>query len=161
MWAAIEGGMASFIDHYGLLGTFILSAIEAIFFPVPPDVFLPALAGRHGVLWVSLVATVGSLAGAVVGYGLGYWGGNPLARRLFGQERVEKVHGYFERWGVWAVVVAAVTPIPFKVFTIAGGIARMSFFPFVVACFLGRLPRYYAVSLVGKGLWEAFLGLFH
>lgn len=146
--------MEAIIQQYGLSGMFLLSAAEAIFFPIPPDVFLPALAGTHGALLVSLVATAGSFFGAMVGYGMGFWGGNPLAQRFFGVERVAKVHGYFERWGVWAIIVAALTPIPFKVFTIAGGIARMSFMPFCLACFFGRLPRYLAISFVGMGLWR-------
>ncbi len=146
--------MEAIIDQFGLAGMFMLSAAEAIFFPIPPDVFLPSLAGCHGALVVSLVATVGSLFGALVGYGLGFWGGNPLAQRFFGADRLARVHGYFEKWGVWAIIVAALTPIPFKVFTIAGGIARMSFMPFCVACFIGRLPRYLAVSYLGVGLWH-------
>lgn len=153
--------METIIAHYGLAGMFMLSAAEAIFFPIPPDVFLPALASIHGAVIVSLIATFGSLIGALIGYGLGYWGGNPLALRFFGEVRIAKVHGYFERWGVWAVIIAAVTPIPFKVFTVAGGIARMSFMPFCVACFVGRLPRYLAVSFVGMGLWHFVLEFLH
>src|SRR5690606_16596978 len=95
---------------------FFLSFIEAIFFPIPPDVLLlplsvlrPQMAPLFGV-----VATAGSVAGAAVGYLLGKWGGRPLLERVASPVRVRQVQDLFHRYDVWAIGIAGFTPIPYK-----------------------------------------------
>jgi len=134
---------------------FWLAVAESSFFPIPVDVLLIAMglitpeAGvRYGV-----IATVGSAAGAVVGYWIGQWGGRPLLERWVSTERIAKVEATFLRYEVWAIAVAGFTPIPYKVFTIAAGIFRATMWKFIAVSFLSRGARF-----VGEGLLFYFYG---
>jgi len=134
---------------------FWLAVAESSFFPLPVDVLLIAMglitpeAGiRYGV-----IATVGSVAGAVGGYGIGMWGGRPLLERWVSSARIAKVEATFLRYEAWAIAVAGFTPIPYKVFTIAAGIFRATLWKLVVVSFLSRGARF-----VGEGLLFYFFG---
>ena len=104
----------------GWYGLFILAFIESSFFPIPPDLLLIALclAKPSLGLFFALICTIGSVLGAMFGYGIGYYGGKPLLLRLFSSSKVSKVHNLFERYEAWAIFIAGFTPIPYKVFTI-------------------------------------------
>lgn len=131
--------------------TIALAAIafaESSFFPVPPDMLLIALGlGQpEWAFWYATVCTAGSALGGAAGYGLGYWGGRPLVTRLFGQEVVERVHDYFQRYEAWAVIIAGFTPIPYKVFTIGAGLFYVNLRTFLVASVLSRGARFFLVA---------------
>ena len=109
---------------------------------------------------LAVVLTFASVMGAFVGYGLGRYLGLPVANRLFGKY-MPRVQKYFDRWGAWAVFIAAFTPVPFKVFTWASGIFRVDLRKFALACVAGRFLQFaiaaYAGSLLGP--WAIiFLG---
>ena len=90
------------------------SFVEAIFFPVPPDPLLVAvaLAQPDIAIWLGALTAAASVAGAVVGYWLGAWLGRPLLLRMFSEDRIRYVESLFERYGVWATLAAAFTPDP-------------------------------------------------
>jgi len=87
-----------------------------------------------------------------------------LARRLFSEGKVKRVEDYFERYGAWAVLIAAFTPIPYKVFTIASGIVRLDLKRFVLASVIGRGARFFAEATVimiwGEQILEFLLQYF-
>jgi len=129
----------------------VISAIESIFFPVPPDVMLaPMILARPAAWWrYALLATLTSVAGGAVGYALGYFAIEavlPWVERAGHADTYAWVHGQFVRYGVWIMFVAAFTPIPFKIFTIAGGAAAMPVLPFVLASLVGRAGRFFLVA---------------
>ncbi len=130
---------------WGPAGLFVVSFIEAIFFPVPPDVLLIPLVildPKNGLLY-GVIATVSSVAGAVVGYYVGLKGGRPALRRLIGESSLNRVDSFYQRYGVMAVGLAALTPIPFKVFTVTAGIFRLrDLRGFIVASLIGRAARF-------------------
>ena len=121
----------------------VLAASESIFFPLPPDPLLIALALRNpdAALLLALLTTVASVAGGLVGHWLGGRFGRPLLRRLH-SSKVERVESMFVRYGFWAIVIAGLTPIPYKVFTLSAGVFAVPRAQFVLASLLGRGLRF-------------------
>ena len=108
---------------------------ESIVFPIPPDPLLIAVgvASPTSAIWVAALVTVASVSGAYVGHWLGRRVGRPLLRRLVSESKTERAEALFNRYGVWAILVAAFTPIPYKVFTILAGIMDLPIRPFLLA----------------------------
>lgn len=141
---------------WGVLGLVVLAVTEAVVSPIPPDVLLPLLAidePWHTALLLGLLTTVASVAGGAIGY----WVGDrfsPWVHRRWGGPRMVRVEGWYRTYGVWAVAVAAFTPIPFKLFTVTSGVLRLRFWPFVGASLVGRglrfVPEAVLMSLYGR-----------
>jgi len=131
---------------YGIYGLAFNSFIEAIFFPIPPDVFLIALcaANPRNAFFYALVATVFSTLGGVLGYYVGLLGGKPLAEKLFGSEKVNKVHRLYESYESLIILLAGFTPLPYKVFTITSGVLFASLRKLIVYSLIGRGLRFFA-----------------
>ena len=121
---------------------------ESIFFPIPPDALLIGMSLIHpkAALLFAAVATVSSVAGAVAGRWLGKRFGRPVLDRFVSSEKVEKVEALFNRYGVWAILIAAITPIPYKVFAITAGVLNMPQVPFIIASLIGRGARMLTVG---------------
>jgi undecaprenyl-diphosphatase len=134
----------------GETGLFIIAFVESSVFPVPPDVLLipMSLVNPSSGLYYATVAAVGSVLGGIAGYFIGLKGGRPIALRLFSENRIRRVESYFDRYGAWAVLIAAFSPIPYKVFTIASGMVKLDIKRFVVASAIGRASRFFAEAIV-------------
>jgi len=137
---------------YGTPALLVLAFAESSFFPVPPDVLLIALAVSipSRAFWYALMCAIGSICGAYLGYGIGYFGweaiGRPLVEFYHGQETMDWIRLQYETYGFWGVFVAALTPIPYKVFTIASGLFDLNLGTFTLASILGRGLRFFAVG---------------
>jgi len=135
----------------GIPGLVLTAFTESSFFPIPPDVILIPLAlldPRNAVLY-GLVATVSSTAGALLGYWIGLKGGRPILLKLAGERSMKKAEEFFNRYGAWAVGIAAFTPIPYKVFTIASGVFMLrNLKAFILASILGRGGRFMAEAVL-------------
>ena len=153
-------------SDWAVLALAVTAFAESIFFPILPDPLLVAvaLARQDLAIWLALLVTVSSVAGAVVGHWIGGKFGRPVLLRLFSEEVVEKTEHLLERYGVWATVLAAFTPIPYKVFAIAAGVLRLDRRIFVLASLVGRGLRFVTnfelvtvavglVSVAGLGAW--------
>lgn len=130
---------------YGPWGLFLLAFMESSFFPVPPDLLLIplSLANPEKAFWFATIATVGSVLGGMFGYLIGYLGEKALLERFFSKNKIEKAHKMFDKYGAWAVFIAAFTPIPYKVFTITAGIFYINFRKFIIASMIGRGLRFF------------------
>lgn len=139
---------------YGSPALFGISLAESSFFPLPPDPLLLALAlGKpKRALRFAAVATLASVVGGIIGYAIGAMAWNAAGDWFFqyvpgvSQEAFDEVEGLFERWGFAFVFLAGLTPIPYKVFTLSSGVFGFSFPIFVVASFLSRGLRFFAVA---------------
>lgn len=162
----VEGWAAS---PYGAWALFALAFAESSFFPIAPDVLLIALVlgDPSRWLWFAAVCSLGSVLGGILGYGIGLKGGRPVLKRFFGGSgRVQTVEQMYDRYNAWATGIAGLTPIPYKVFTIAGGVFAVNFRIFVLASALSRSARFFLVA--GLVAWfgepirafiERYLGL--
>jgi len=149
----------------------IISFTESSFFPIPPDPFLIAvlIVKRNAWLKYSLLVAFMSVLGAIFGYVIGYsfyeLFGQPLVDFYSLHEELEKVATLFNNNTFWTMFVAAFTPIPFKLFTIAGGLFKVNIFTFVVASVLGRGIRFliigYLMKVFGKKIGELIFKYFN
>lgn len=141
---------------YGAWALFFIAVAESSVFPIPPDLLLIALgvANPDRAIWFAAVCTAGSVLGGMLGYLIGFLGGRPVLYRLFNQAKVARVEAIYNRYDAWATAIAGLTPIPYKVFTIAGGVFKIRFKVFVLASIGARGLRFMAegvlLSLYGE-----------
>jgi membrane protein YqaA with SNARE-associated domain len=141
--------------RFAIPALLVLAFVESSFFPIPPDVLLIALAlsiPKHAFRFAAL-CTLGSVVGGLAGYGIGFglWHlAEPWVMSIpgFSAEKFDKVMGWYREYGVLTVFVAAFTPIPYKVFTIAAGVAGLPLWGFLGASLVGRGGRFFLVALV-------------
>ena len=131
---------------------FLLSVSESSFFPIPPDVMLlPMCLSNPKKAWrFALITTIGSVLGGVIGYLIGVYAFGFIEPYLYNWGYIpayERAVLWFEEWGFWAIFIAGFSPIPYKVFTIAGGALAMPLLPFIIASVIGRGARFYLVAL--------------
>ena len=151
--------MTEYFSQGGIWGLSLNSFIESFFLVPPPDFLLIAmdLAKPEKALYYALICTIASALGGAVGYIIGKFGGRPAFNWLIGMFAKDKekanqnflqVEKLYNEYGPMAVFLAAFTPIPYKVFTIASGILNMNFPAFMLASFFGRGMRFFIVSIV-------------
>ncbi len=137
---------------YAVPALFLLSFAESSFFPVPPDVLLIALAisiPKKSFKYAT-ICMIGSVLGGVLGYGIGLHGyemvGRPIVEFYHGQEIMNTIKLQYDQHGFLGILIAAITPIPYKVFTIASGVFEFDFWSFFVASVIGRSTRFFVVA---------------
>lgn len=144
---------------YAIPALFVISFAESSFFPIPPDVLLIAMAFAQPKRWVEFAAwcTVASVLGGVLGYyiGLGFWGATKgfffQIIPGFTEAKFEKVAALYDQNAFLAVLTAAFTPIPYKVFTIAAGVCSVSLVALIVGSVVGRGARFLLVTGLIRG----------
>ena len=133
-----------------------VSFIEAIFFPIPPDVLLiPMILANISKAWLyALVATIASVAGGVLGYLLGFIAYEQIAEPLLIALGKEVAMNLFansiNQNGFVIVLTAGVSPIPFKVVSIMSGFTKMQLSLFILSALLGRAMRFFIVATLLK-----------
>ncbi len=128
-----------------------LSFAESSFFPVPVDVMLApmCLAERQRAWRYANIATVFSVLGGLAGYAIGvviFESIEPWLADSHYWSAYETSREWFDTYGVWAIFVAGFSPIPYKVFTIAAGVAALSIPGFFIASVIGRGARFFLVA---------------
>lgn len=129
-----------------------VSFIESAVFPIPPDIMLiPMVLAERSKAWrYALICTLASVMGALLGYAIGYalWEsvGQPIIAFYNGASAFDKFTGFYDQWGAWIVLAAAISFLPYKVATIASGVAGLALVPFLLASIAGRGIRFFAVA---------------
>jgi membrane protein YqaA with SNARE-associated domain len=130
----------------------MIAFAEASFFPIPPDVMLMpmALAKPRSAWRFAAICTAASVAGGALGYLIGFAVFDQIARPIL------NVYGYgaayaafqakFQEYGLWIILVKGLTPIPYKIVTIAAGAAKFDFWLFMMASVLTRGTRFFLVA---------------
>lgn len=137
---------------YAVPALFLLAFAESSFFPVPPDVLLITLAISipSKSMRFAAICAVGSVLGGMVGYGIGHYGyeavGKPIVEFYHGQAIMDIIKMQYDQHGFIGILIAAITPIPYKVFTIASGVFEFDFMLFVLASVIGRSTRFFVVA---------------
>tara|TARA_B100000123_G_scaffold185596_1_gene138304 strand:- start:623 stop:1231 length:609 start_codon:yes stop_codon:yes gene_type:complete len=130
----------------------LISFIEASFFPIPPDVMLiPMVLMNPSRAWFfALIATVFSVLGGIFGYLIGAFSyeqfAQPILYTLGKEAEMANFSEKYNEIGLWAVITAGVSPIPFKVITIMSGATNLNFVVFVVASLVSRGIRFFIVA---------------
>lgn len=145
---------------------FAIAFIESIFFPIPPDVLLIALAlgNPKKSFRFAAISTIGSVIGASIGYALGHYSwlttngdftdfANFFFNNIpgFSHELYFTIKSMFDKWNFWIIFTAGFTPIPYKVFTITAGVFDINFIMFMIASLVSRAGRFFLVGLL---IWK-------
>jgi membrane protein YqaA with SNARE-associated domain len=131
--------------------------IESSFFPIPPDILLiPMIMARPGQAWrLAALCTLASVAGGLVGYAIGYFLfdaiGRPILEFYHAMDRYDALKAGFAKWGVWIIIIKGMTPIPYKLVTIASGVVHFDLVSFIGASIISRSLRFFLVAAL---LWQ-------
>ena len=143
-WAEKPGG-----SH----ALFWIAFAESSFFPIPPDILLIALCFGARKKWLryAFICTAGSVLGGIAGWLIGWGLGETVAQPLLGMfdpsgHTQEKIKLWYDAYGFWGILIAAITPIPYKVFTVFSGMMSYNLPLLILASVIGRGFRFYVVS---------------
>jgi membrane protein YqaA with SNARE-associated domain len=134
----------------------LVSFAESSVFPIPPDILLiPMILARPAQAWrLAALCTLSSVAGGLLGYAIGYFlfdvVGRPVLEFYHATDRYDALKTGFDQWGVWIIIIKGMTPIPYKLITIASGVAHFDLWSFVGASIVSRALRFFLLAGV---LW--------
>jgi membrane protein YqaA with SNARE-associated domain len=135
--------------------------VESSFFPIPPDVMLVpmSLARPDRAFRLAAWCTAASVAGGIVGYGIGallYDSVGAWLIHLYGYgDKVEAFRTAYAQWGAWIILIKGLTPIPYKIVTITSGFAGYNFGLFVVLSVITRGMRFFLLAFLLNRYGEA------
>ena len=171
----LQNIVLALIDHYGYGGLFVAMTLGNIGAPIGSEVVLPAAGalvatGHLSNVWAAIaVAVLGELTGGSIGYAIGRFGGRPFVEKFgkyvrFHHEQLDRVHGFFERWGTGAIFICRFVPVIRGIVAIPAGIAEMNLAAFYMWTFLGSLVFCGGLILLGNALGthvDAILPILH
>ncbi|NVO22863.1 DedA family protein [Donghicola sp. C2-DW-16] len=134
----------------------VVSFVESSFFPIPPDVIMiPLILARPNRAWlIAGVALLSSVIGGLFGYAIGHFAfdqiGQPILTALGKGDAMAEFNTRFNDMGFWAVLIAGMTPFPYKVITIMSGWTGMPLATFMVSSVVARGVRFFLVAALLK-----------
>ncbi len=155
--------LKEFFKQYGTTGLFFNAFFDGFVLPLPPDFLLSTLAIQNisNPTILALICSIGSVIGGCIGYCIGRFGGRKIVDKIFPNLIfIDKAEILFKKFGVWAIVIDAFTPIPYKALTLGSGLMRFNPVLFAAVSFPVRSLRYILVantaSLIGEQLRSQF-----
>jgi membrane protein DedA with SNARE-associated domain len=162
-----------FIAGIGIIGIFLLMTLESMCLPIPSEIVLPfggwlASEGKLDVFMVGLAGSLGCLAGSVIAYVIGYYGGRPFilryGRYVFLKERhIESAECWFKKYGNIAIFGSRLLPVVRTFISLPAGVAKMDFTRFAILSFIGSVPWCFAFAYAGYFMgqnWESLGSLY-
>jgi membrane protein DedA with SNARE-associated domain len=157
--STVIGSMGIFavstISYLGYFGVFFLMALESMIFPIPAELVMPfagylAGTGQFTMVLVFVASTLGSLAGSLISYYVGYYGGNKLVLRygkylFLDAEDLKKTEQWFKKRGEGTIFVGRLIPVVRHIISIPAGIGKMNLQKFVI------------YTCIGAAVWNMFL----
>jgi membrane protein YqaA with SNARE-associated domain len=134
----------------------VISFAESSFFPIPPDAMLvPMVLARPRDAWrIAAVCSITSVIGGFFGYAIGYYLfeaiGQPIVNFYGYQAAFDRFRDEFQHWGLWIILIKGLTPIPYKIVTIASGVAHFDLVVFGLASLATRAARFFLVAALLK-----------
>ncbi|MBF0519439.1 MAG: DedA family protein [Nitrospirae bacterium] len=155
---------------YAVPALFVLSFAESAFLPIMPEVILfPLCLSRHKkAFYYAFVCSISSVLGGLFGYliGLEFWSiGQKIVFHYMTPEKFESVRLTYHNHEAWVIFMAALTPVPYKIFTIAAGFFRGDLAVFTIASILGRSAKFFMIVapfyFFGPGIKSKIEKYFH
>jgi membrane protein YqaA with SNARE-associated domain len=149
--------LAMAAHRHAMAAMALISFAESSFLPLPPDFLLvPMILAQPRRAWlIAAVCTITSVAGGYVGYAIGFFlfdaVGLPVLEFYHMMDKYEAFKAAFAEWGAWIIVIKGLTPIPFKLVTIASGAARFDLLSFTMASLVSRSLRFFLLAAL---LWR-------
>lgn len=148
-----------FFEQYGSIGLFFNAFFDGFIIPLPPDFLLSTLAlqGIGNPTVLALICSIGSVIGGCIGYCVGRFGGRPLIDKFVPKNYsryIDKFETLFNKYGKWAIVIDAFTPIPYKALTWGCGILKFNPIVFALVSFPVRTVRYVLVANTASFIGE-------
>ena len=146
--------------RHAIPGMAAISFAESSFFPIPPDVMLvPMVLARRDQAWlIAGVCTAASVAGGLFGYAIGYFLYDSLGVwliNLYGMhDAAAEYQAWYAQYGTWIILVKGLTPIPFKLVTIASGLAQFNLALFIAMATITRGVRFFLIAWLLKRYGE-------
>lgn len=184
--ASVSSSFTSAVASHGIYAVFGLMAIDAVFPAASELVMLYAgavaagvfgadavtLFGSHigfgagALVALGLAGTLGYLAGALVGWAIGLYGGRPFLERHgrwlhVTPERLDRAERWFERWGNLAVLLGRITPVVRSFVSIPAGVFKMPLVPYTLLTLVGSAIWAFAFAGAGYGLGTGYSSFDH
>jgi len=163
----------SVIEQLGYAGVFVGMTLESVGLPIPSEVIMPFAGyvvweGGLTLIGITVAGTLGCLAGSLIAYYIGLWGGRPLLERygkyvLISKRELDLADKWFEKYGDRAVFVSRLLPVVRTYISFPAGIVNMDVKKFSLYTVLGSLPWCFGLAYIGVLLgphWEDIKGLF-
>ena len=164
--AAVAAFVIAVISATGYWGVFALMAIESACIPLPSEIIMPfaghlVARGQLTLWWSGFWGAAGCVAGSLIAYGIGYFGGRPLAERygryvLVSRHDLDLADRLFERWGNPIALAARMLPVVRTYIGFPAGVARMPLGRFCLYSFIGSLPWCLGLAWLGQHATRAF-----
>jgi len=144
----------------------LVSFVESSFFPLPPDPVLAIVVAKNKdkAIHYALACTLASVIGGFLGYYIGYAFFELIGAKIlsfYGQvEKFDEIVVTLNKWAFWIICAKGLTPIPYKIVTIASGFAKIDLWVFGIASLITRSARFLLLSLLCKIFGEQFLNFF-
>jgi membrane protein YqaA with SNARE-associated domain len=144
-------------SRYATAALALVAFAESSFFPLPPDLLLiPMILARpRRAFLLAGLCTLMSVLGGFLGYAIGYFLfdaiGRPILEFYHAMGRYDALKSAFAQWGVWIIIIKGLTPIPYKLVTIASGVAQFPIIPFALASLVSRSLRFFLLAAL---LWR-------
>ena len=144
-------------SRYATAALALVAFAESSFFPLPPDLLLiPMILARpRRAFLLAGLCTIMSVLGGFLGYAIGYFLfdaiGRPILEFYHAMGRYDALKAAFAQWGVWIIIIKGLTPIPYKLVTIASGVAQFPIVPFALASLVSRSLRFFLLAAL---LWR-------
>ena len=137
-------GFTTLMLEWGIYGLIIASFLECFISPIPPDfILIPlALANPEMAIYYAIATVLASVPGGFVGYAIGVRLGKPAVERMIPAKYADTFQAQVSKNASWAIFLAAMSPMPYKVVCITAGALRVSIFPFVLSTIIGRSKRF-------------------
>jgi len=151
----------------GAPGLFVVAILDSSILTLPEinDILVVLLVTRHNALLALYAgaATAGSIVGSLVLFTIGRKGGEAVLQKRFSVERSTRAKAFIEKYGVLAIIIPSLLPppMPFKMFVLLSGVARMSVGRFVTAVAIGRGTRYFGEALLALRYGDQTLAFLH
>jgi membrane protein YqaA with SNARE-associated domain len=152
--------LAMAAHRHAMAAMALISFAESSFLPLPPDFLLvPMILAQPRRAWlIAAVCTITSVAGGYVGYAIGFFlfdaVGLPVLEFYHMMDKYEAFKAAFAEWGAWIIVIKGLTPIPFKLVTIASGAAQFDLLTFTMASLVSRSLRFFLLAALLRRFGE-------